>query len=119
MRWWPWRNRAQPSPAIRKRRYDAAHAPWAAAWQVSGADARQEVAADLATLRDRARDLVRNRAYARRIVDALADHLVGPGVAPTVATGELKSKSRQGGFNLTKAHRVMCAKVSFTNEHPM
>ena len=76
------------------RRYEAAHAAWNTAWQPSWYDSRNEVAADTDAIRVRARDLVRNRAYARRIIDAMTDALVGTGLRPTIdAPEQLASKA--------------------------
>ncbi len=82
-RWFGGKDRP-PAPRATRRRYEAAHAEWQSFWRPSQQDARLEVAGDLGALRARARDLVRNRPYARRIIDALTDALVGQGLRPTI-----------------------------------
>lgn len=52
-----------------------------------GASANAEIGPALATLRDRARSLVRNTAHGARIVDVWAAHVVGTGINPVWDTG--------------------------------
>ncbi|MBF0187087.1 MAG: phage portal protein [Magnetococcales bacterium] len=51
-------------------------------WITAGSDANAEIMTASTRLRDRARDLVRNNAYAAKAVSALASNLVGSGIIP-------------------------------------
>lgn len=52
-------------------------------WKATGADANKEALAALTTLRNRSREQVRNNVYARRIVQAISNNVIGTGIVPT------------------------------------
>jgi len=71
-----WRNAAEVLRA-----YDAGkHGRRTAGWHSSGSSATSEVSGSLATVRNRARELVRNNPYAGRAIDVLAAKSVGTGI---------------------------------------
>jgi lambda family phage portal protein len=57
-------------------------------WRATGVSANSEIAAALKPLRDRARELGRNNAYAARILDIVPSHVVGNGIVPISASGK-------------------------------
>ncbi len=57
-------------------------------WQAIGTSANAEVGQSLDSLRNRARELARNNAWARRAIDALVTNLVGTGLRPLPMTGD-------------------------------
>lgn len=59
-------------------------------WQASNASPNAETSADLATLRARSRDLVRNNPYAAAGLDMLVAYQVGTGIVPRSRTGDLE-----------------------------
>lgn len=76
-------------PGAGRRSYDgAAVGSRTDGWFTSGADANTEVGTGLIGLRERSRDLVRNTAYGKRIIDALTSNLVASGIKPTIDTGD-------------------------------
>ncbi|MEO5376019.1 MAG: phage portal protein [Alphaproteobacteria bacterium] len=77
------RVRARVATDALTRRYEgAAVGRRTEGWVASGTDANAEVGPALSRLRDRARDLVRNNAYAAKAVTALATNLIGTGIIP-------------------------------------
>lgn len=56
-----------------------------------GSSANSEIGPALATLRDRARSLVRNTAHGARIVDVWVAHAVGTGITPVWDTGSSRT----------------------------
>jgi lambda family phage portal protein len=75
---------------IHERAYEAAkrdHRTWG--WNAGGGSANAEVSSSEETVRNRSRDLCRNNGYALRIVETIADHVVGTGIvsAPTGLKG--------------------------------
>lgn len=78
-----------PLPALGRRAYDGASVGARTdGWQAIGTSGNAEVGQSLDSLRNRARDLVRNNAWARRAVDALVSNLVGTGLRPIPTTGD-------------------------------
>jgi len=69
----------------KKRAYDGAsrRQRWAK-WLTNGASANSEISLGLSTLRNRARDLVRNNPYAARIVSVIPANVVGRGIMPNI-----------------------------------
>lgn len=59
-------------------------------WLATGSSANAEIAAGGATLRNRARDLVRNNPYATAAANKLAAKMVGAGIVPRLKKGQLK-----------------------------
>ena len=70
---------------IKKRAYDGAsrRQRWAK-WLTNGASANSEISLGITTLRNRARDLVRNNPYASRIVSIIPANVVGRGIMPNI-----------------------------------
>ena len=56
-------------------------------WRTASTSANAEIRDDLAPLRDRARDLVRNNPYAAAGLDTLVSYQVGTGIVPRSSTG--------------------------------
>lgn len=56
-------------------------------WNTPSTSADAEIEAGLITLRDRARDLVRNSAHGKRAITSLTYNLIGTGLRPDVDTG--------------------------------
>ncbi len=90
-----WRvlTRTAPAPIHRsfrgRRAYDGASAGARTdGWQTIGGSANTETAQSLESLRNRARDLVRNNAWARKAIEALVSNLVGTGLRPIPMTGD-------------------------------
>lgn len=72
----------QPQP---KRGYDAAgRGRRNKLWNAPSTSANTELEYSLRELRNRARDLCRNNPYAQRAVQAIANHVVGAGIIPTI-----------------------------------
>lgn len=66
---------------LAQRGYDgAARGRRTAGWLTGSASAAAEVVPQIATLRTRSRDLVRNNPYAHRAVASIAQNVVGPGI---------------------------------------
>ncbi len=77
------RARARVATAALTRRYEGASIGRRTdGWITAGTDANAEVGPALGRLRDRARDLVRNNAYAAKAVTALATNMIGTGIIP-------------------------------------
>jgi len=57
-------------------------------WTTRGSDANSEIGSGLSSLRDRARDLVRNNPHAARGVMELAGAQIGTGIIPRADTGD-------------------------------
>lgn len=75
--------------------YDGAgRGPRLDGWRVSHAGPRAEIAPAAAALRARARDLVRNNAYAERGVRALVANCIGTGLIPKIETPSKRLKAR-------------------------
>ncbi len=80
---------ATPLPTMGRRAYDGASAGARTdGWQATATSANAEIDQSLEALRNRARDLVRNSAWARRAIDALVSLLVGTGLRPIPTTGD-------------------------------
>jgi lambda family phage portal protein len=90
------RLRLETLSAARQRinnRYDGATSGHrAGGWNVVGSDANAEVMQGAARLRNAARDLVRNNAYAKRGVSAIVGNTVGQGIIPTAVVTDKKAK---------------------------
>lgn len=77
------RTRARVATEALTRRYEGATlGRRTECWITSGTDANAEVGPALGRLRNRARDQVRNNAYAAKAVTALATNLIGTGIIP-------------------------------------
>ena len=65
------------------RKYDAAtKGRRGSGWTATGTSANSETALSLSTLRDRARELVRNNPYAKNAVDVITTNTIGTGIIP-------------------------------------
>ncbi|KWV42121.1 hypothetical protein AS026_21165 [Rhizobium altiplani] len=64
------------------------------AWRGRGTSATTEVAGALTTLRDRARDFVRNGWAGQRILDVLTSHVIGTGIMTVPNTGNDRADNR-------------------------
>ncbi|MBB3315125.1 lambda family phage portal protein [Rhizobium sp. BK181] len=64
------------------------------AWRGRGTSATTEVAGALTTLRDRARDFVRNGWAGQRILDVLTSHVIGTGIMTVPNTGSDRADNR-------------------------
>ncbi|OWV94259.1 hypothetical protein ATY81_12470 [Rhizobium sp. R72] len=64
------------------------------AWRGRGTSATTEVAGALSTLRDRARDFVRNGWAGQRILDVLTSHVIGTGIVTVPNTGSDRDDNR-------------------------
>jgi lambda family phage portal protein len=83
------RARARTAMHVMQRSYEGAKVGRRlGGWTTSGIDANGEIASTSSRLRDRARDLVRNNAYAAKAMTALSSNLVGTGIIPRARTGE-------------------------------
>lgn len=83
------RVRARAAADLFQRTYDAATVGRrTAGWRRSSADANSTIGPSLARVRDSARDLVRNNAYAESGLNAIVDDTVGWGIRPTVSHKE-------------------------------
>jgi len=83
------RRLANPSPLLDARgrplavqaRYDAARVSRrTAGWTTSSTGPNAEISGDLATLRNRHRDLCRNNPWVRRAIQAIVTNTIGPGI---------------------------------------
>ena len=77
------------------RAYQAAQssrATWG--WIAGSTSATAEVGAALPTLRNRARDMVRNNPYAAKAIDALVNNSIGAGIIPRAKTGDANLNER-------------------------
>lgn len=63
-------------------------------WMATGSSANAEIGPALPALRNRARELVRNNAYAAAAVAKLASKIVGTGITPRVLTDDRAAKAR-------------------------
>ena len=71
-------------PLTAARRYEgAAVSRRTADWTTSSTGPNQEIHADLVTLRNRHRDLIRNNSWAERGVTAIVNNAIGPGIRCT------------------------------------
>ena len=78
------RLRAKAAVELFQRNYDAAKdSRRTAGWRRIVSDANTAIGPNLAKLRDAARDLVRNNAYAESALSTIVDHAVGWGIVPT------------------------------------
>ncbi len=83
------RARARAATNILQRSYEGAKTGRRhGGWITAGTDANGEIASASGRLRERARDLVRNNAYAAKAMTALSSNLVGTGIIPRARTGE-------------------------------
>jgi lambda family phage portal protein len=80
---------SEPVPRRRSSRaYDGAGDGYRTdGWDARSTSAKSESGGGLVKLRDRSRDLVRNTAWGRRIVDALVSNIIGTGIRPMLETG--------------------------------
>jgi lambda family phage portal protein len=77
------RRRARIAVELLARNYEAASVGRRTqGWRRSMTDANSAIGPSLATLRDIARDLVRNNPYAESALSTIVDHVVGWGIAP-------------------------------------
>lgn len=87
-----WIKRRMPGTSVKRSYKGAATNRLTSSWKASNKSADLEAIADADTMRARARDLVRNNAYARGMVDARVRNIVGTGFRPqarvTLANGE-------------------------------
>lgn len=63
-------------------------------WRARGSSANAEVASALSTLRDRARDFVRNSWAGQRILDVMTSHVIGTGIMTVPNTGSDRDDNR-------------------------
>lgn len=76
-------------PNLAERRYEGAEAGRRNEnWRATSASSNVEIARDIVKLRNRASDLVRNDATAKRGLKVKALHIVGTGISPKSATGD-------------------------------
>lgn len=79
-----------------KRRYDAARKDRTTSnWRPSNRSADLEMLADADTIRARARDLVRNNAYAKGIIRAKVRNVVGCGIRPQATVTQRNGKPKE------------------------
>lgn len=84
-KWALTRLRARVAAQHFQRTYDAAtESRRTQGWRRSRTDANTVLGPSIAKLRDAARDLVRNNAYAESALNTIADHTVGWGIKPVV-----------------------------------
>jgi lambda family phage portal protein len=77
------RTRARLVTGLLKRKYEgASNTRRTAGWRTSGSSQNKEAEGDLAKLRERSRDLVRNNPYASRGIAVIANNAVGRGIIP-------------------------------------
>ena len=82
-----------------KRNYDGAKKGRSlGGWRTTNTDADSTIAPSLSILRSRSRDLVRNNPHATRGVQVLVGSLVGTGVTPRSATGDVDLDKRVDGL---------------------
>ncbi|MFD1328286.1 phage portal protein [Mycoplana ramosa] len=63
-------------------------------WRARGTSANAEVATGFVTLRDRARDFVRNSWAGQRILDVMTSHVIGTGIMTVPNTGSDRDDNR-------------------------
>jgi len=79
-----------------KRRYEGAAAGRRTDnWQARGTSANAEISLELAKLRDRSRDMVRNNGYAKRAVNVIKNNVVGAGIRPAITNAKSKTKNEK------------------------
>lgn len=85
------------------------------AWQgATRVSMNSEIAYSLATLRNRARELVRNNGYAARMLDIFPAHVVGEGIRPASITGSDGLDKRIGDlWEEWQAHADVTDHLSF------
>lgn len=74
------RYRARAVDAFRRSYEGASTGRRTDGWTTAGTDANAEIRPGVKRLRERARDMVRNNAYAARIVNVLVSNTIGPGI---------------------------------------
>ena len=93
-------------PKINKRKYEgAARTQRTSGWYTRGTDANSEIKGDLATLRQRSRDLRRNNPIAKRAIEVTTNGVVGKGIQTRIIGSnkdELQLKWKQ------YAHSTRC-----------
>ena len=68
-----------------KRKFEgASKAPRNSGWKTGSGDANAQIKGDLATLRERSRDLRRNNPYAHKIIEVITNNVVGKGILTDV-----------------------------------
>ena len=99
-RWTMKRVRARMATELLMRHYEAAAAGRRTqGWRRSSGDANAALAGGIPSLRDHARDLVRNNPYAESALSTIVDHVVGWGI---VAAPKKSSVSR-AAYNMAKS----------------
>ena len=82
-RWTLKRQRARAAMDLLQRHYEAAAiGRRTQGWRQTNSDANAAIAPVLGTIRERARDLVRNNPYAASALSTIADHAIGWGIVP-------------------------------------
>src|ERR1043166_9352710 len=95
-RWTLKRQRARIALDLFQRHYDAAsHGRRTQGWRKSSGDANAVIGPALTTLREHARDLVRNNPYAESAVTTIVNHAVGWGIQAKPAP--MKAARQAGG----------------------
>lgn len=75
---------------LKQRKYDGAgRGGRTTKWRTTGGNANSEVRGAIKPLRDRARDLVRNDAFAAKAVQVVANNIVGKGIMPQLPDGDV------------------------------
>jgi lambda family phage portal protein len=96
------------------RKYDAARLNRRTdGWKATGADANAEIGPDLAVLRNRSRELVRNNPYAAKAIRVLASKIWGTGIMPRVSHPD--EKVRKLAKDQWKAFVDSCDPEGMTN----
>lgn len=77
---------------FQKRRFEAASRNKRTQnWRTGSGDANAQIKGDLATLRERSRDLRRNNPYAHRIIEVITNNVVGKGITTDVSDPDTSS----------------------------
>ena len=82
---WSSNKNKKRSDDISKRKYEAASKKERlSGWITGSGDANAQIKGDLATLRERSRDLRRNNPYAHKIIEVITNNVVGKGIITDV-----------------------------------
>jgi lambda family phage portal protein len=101
------RQRARTASKILERHYDAAsNSRRTSGWRRAGGDANAAVGPKLGSVRDRARDLVRNNGYAESAIQTIVDHVVGTGIVANVAPSHGELVASDLGRTLGRQKRI-------------
>lgn len=72
----------------------AGNGPLTADWRATGSSAMAEISQDIATLRNRTRELVRNDGWAKVAVRTLANNIVGKGIRPYITGDSERARAK-------------------------